>query len=54
MGKREMRGELVQLMGVLLLGAGVTIEIIMREPVYLGIITLGAVIFSIGTKIKHK
>lgn len=47
-----MWGNLIQLAGVLLLGGGITCEIIMGGDIYLVVITMGAIIFSIGTKIK--
>jgi len=50
--KDEMWGNIIQLTGVLLLGAGVMMEIIMDADFWLWSITLGAVIFAIGTKIK--
>ena len=50
--EEERWGSIVQLAGVLLLGAGVTMEIIMDADFWLMAITLGAVIFAVGTKIK--
>lgn len=45
-------GNIVQFTGLVLLGAGVTCEFIMGGDIYLIGITLGAIIFSIGTKVK--
>ena len=45
-------GDLVQLMGVVLLGGGITCEIMQGGDIYLVAITLGCIIFTLGTKIK--
>jgi len=45
-------GDLVQLIGVVLLGGGLTCEIMIGGPIYLIAITTGAIIFTLGTKIK--
>ena len=45
-------GNIIQLAGVLLLGSGVTCEIVYGGDIFLIIITVGCVIFTIGTKIK--
>ena len=45
-------GDLVQLIGVVLLGGGLTCEIMIGGHIYLIAITTGAIIFTIGTKIK--
>ena len=52
--RRDFLGELIQLAGVLLLGSGVTMEIIRGGNIYLIIITIGCVFFTVGTKIKGK
>jgi len=50
--RKDFLGELIQLAGVLLLGSGITCEIIKGGNVWFIIITIGCVIFTIGTKIK--
>jgi len=52
--RKDFLGELIQLSGVLLLGSGVTIEIIKGGDIWLIVITVGCVIFTVGTKIKGK
>lgn len=52
--RKDFLGELIQLAGVLLLGSGVTLEIMKGGDIYLIVITIGCVIFTIGTKIKGK
>ena len=52
--RKDFLGELIQLAGVLLLGSGVTMEIIKGGDIYLIVITIGCVIFTVGTKIKGK
>lgn len=52
--RKDFAGELIQLAGVLLLGSGVTLEIMKGGNIYLIVITIGCVIFTVGTKIKGK
>ena len=49
---RRMTGDLIQAVGVLMLGAGVTCEIILGGDIHFVVITIGAVVFTIGTMIK--
>ena len=49
---KKIYGDLIQLIGIVMLGVGVACEIIYRADVFYILITLGAIIFSIGTKIK--
>lgn len=50
--KDETWGNIIQLAGVILLGAGISCEIILGGDIHLIVITLGAVVFTVGTKIK--
>jgi len=50
--KHGRSGNLIQLLGVLLLGGGITCEIMQGGDIYLVVITIGCIIFTIGTKIK--
>lgn len=52
--KRLNWGNLIQLTGIVLLGSGITCEIIFQGSIYLAAITLGAIVFAIGTKIKER
>lgn len=52
--RKDFLGELIQLAGVLLLGSGITLEIVKGGDIWLVVITIGCVIFTIGTKIKGK
>jgi len=52
--RKDFLGELIQLAGVLLLGSGVTLEIMKGGDIWLIVITIGCVIFTVGTKIKGK
>jgi len=47
-------GEIIQLAGVLCLGFGCACEVIFGGSLFLVLITIGSVIFAVGTKIKHK
>jgi hypothetical protein len=47
-------GDLIQFIGLVFLGAGITMEFIKGGAVYLIGITAGAVIFAIGTKVKGR
>jgi len=52
--RRDWLGELIQLMGVIFLGSGITLEIIRGGDIYFIIITVGCILFTIGTKIKGR
>ena len=52
--RRDWLGELIQLVGVIMLGSGITLEIIKGGDIYLVVITIGCIIFTIGTKIKGR
>jgi len=45
-------GEVVQLVGLVMLGAGIAIEIAYQANVWLVLITVGSIVFAIGTKLK--
>ena len=47
-------GELVQLVGLVFLGAGITLELEHQADVWLVLITVGSIIFAIGTKLKGR
>jgi len=47
-------GDLIQLIGVVLLGGGITCEIMQGGDIYLVVITIGCIVFTIGTKIKGR
>ena len=48
----ETWGNVIQLSGVILLGFGIGCEIILGGDIHLVVITLGAIVFTVGTKIK--
>jgi len=52
--RKDWLGELIQLAGVVLLGSGITCEIMVGGDIFLIVITIGCVIFTIGTKIKGR
>jgi len=45
-------GDLVQLVGVIFLGSGITLELTRGGDIFLVVITIGCILFTIGTKIK--
>ena len=47
-------GEFVQLIGLVFLGAGITLELEHRADIWLVLITVGSIIFAIGTKLKGR
>ena len=51
---RSCLGELVQVCGLVLLGAGVVLELITRADFWLQAITIGSVLFAIGCKVKGR
>jgi len=48
-----MFGSIVQLIGLVLTGTGIGIELALKADFGYVIITLGCIAFAIGTKIKH-
>jgi uncharacterized membrane protein YadS len=49
---KNIYGNIIQLSGVVMLGAGITCEIIYGGDIHLVVITIGAIVFTIGTKVK--
>ena len=47
-------GELVQVTGLVMLGAGVVLELMTRADYWLQAITIGSVVFAIGCKVKGR
>jgi len=47
-------GEFVQLAGLVMLGAGIALEIKYQASVWLVLITVGSIVFAIGTKLKGR
>lgn len=45
-------GDRIQLIGVLFLGLGIGAELFTGANIWLVVITIGSIIFAIGTKIK--
>jgi len=52
--RKDFLGELIQLLGVIMLGSGITLEIVQGGDIYLILITVGCIVFTVGTKIKGK
>lgn len=52
--RRDVLGELVQLAGLVMLGAGVSAELLTRADFWLQVITFGSVVFAIGCKLKGR
>ena len=51
---KNRKGEAIQFLGLVLLGAGITLEIIYQGEAFLIMITVGSLFFAVGTKIKGK
>jgi len=51
---RSCLGELVQVVGLVMLGAGVVLELITGADFWLQAITIGSVVFAIGCKVKGR
>ena len=49
---KNRRGETIQFLGLVLLGVGITLEIIYQGEIFLIMITVGSLFFAVGTKIK--
>lgn len=52
--ENDIWGNVIQLSGVILLGVGITCEILFGGDIHFIVITLGAIIFAVGTKIKGR
>jgi len=53
MGKTR-QGDIIQLIGLIVIGVGVGIELAYRAHAGLIIITVGSVCFAVGTKLKGR
>ena len=51
---KSRKGEAIQLLGLVLMGAGITLEIIYQGEIFLIMITAGSLFFAVGTKIKGR
>ena len=51
---KELRGDIIQLSGLVVVGIGCGIELASRAAVWTVLITAGSVIFAIGTKLKGR
>lgn len=49
-----MKGEFVQLVGLVVVGAGCALEIAHEAGIWLVAITVGTIIFAVGTKLKGR
>lgn len=47
-------GMVIQLVGLILLGVGIGVEIITHADLWYIAITLGAAVFAVGTKLRHQ
>lgn len=47
-------GEIVQLVGLVVLGVGCALELVHKAGIWLVLITIGSIIFAIGTKLKGR
>jgi len=52
--KTNRTGQVVQLIGLITLGAGIGLEIAFRASVWFTVITAGSIIFTVGTKLKGR
>ena len=51
---KKRKGDIPQITGILVVMVGVLYEIIYSAPFGFILITIGSLVFAIGTKIKHK
>jgi len=54
MNNRRKAGDIIQLTGLVVIGIGVGIELAYQADFGLITITLGSVVFALGTKIKRR
>jgi len=50
----KLKGDIIQLLGLVVIGAGVGIELAYKADIGLITITVGSVAFAIGTKMKGR
>jgi len=48
------RGDIIQLIGLVVVGVGTGIELALKADIGLIIITIGSVCFAVGTKLKGR
>ena len=51
---KELRGDIIQLSGLVIVGIGCGVELATRAAIWTILITAGSVIFAIGTKLKGR
>jgi len=51
---KEIRGDIIQLVGLVVVGLGAGIELAYRANFALLLITLGSIAFAVGTKLKGR
>lgn len=54
MQHNKKQGDIIQLIGTVAIGVGVGFELACGGDIFLIVITIGSVIFAIGTKIKGR
>lgn len=47
-------GDIIQFSGLILLGVGIGLEVVYQGPIFLILITIGSVVFAVGTKLKGR
>jgi len=52
--EKDYTGELIQLIGLVTLGAGIGLELAFRGSIWFTVITAGSIIFTVGTKLKGR
>lgn len=52
MAKRKRQGDIIQLIGTVAIGIGLGCELFSGGDIWLIVITVGSVLFAVGTKIK--
>ena len=45
---------LIQLLGLILLGAGLAVEIVLKAHLGYILLTGGSIVFAVGTKLRHE
>jgi len=51
---KKIQGDIIQLIGLVVIGVGVGIELAFKAHAGLIIITIGSVCFAVGTKLKGR
>ena len=51
---QKIYGDIIQLVGLVIVGVGVGVELVHQAGLWLVVITVGSIVFAVGTKLKGR